>query len=158
MNNTKTFKTRLFLATLVRKLRILKFNLKGYNFPYSVIIEGGVTLDKLNKKGITIGENTLVASGTKILSHDHCKRTANDAPFFADTAIGANCFIAVNSVILPGVTIGDQVIVGAGAVVTKDVPSNCIVAGNPAKIIRENIKMNSFAALENWTEDKGWIN
>ena len=121
--------------------------MRGYKFPYSVILEGGVTLDKLNKKGITIGENTLVASGTKILSHDHCKRTFNDAPFFADTAIGSNCFIAVNSVILPGVTIGDEVIVGAGSVVTKDVPSNCIVAGNPAKIIRENIKMNLFPLL-----------
>ena len=49
------------------------------------------------------------------------------------------CFIAVNATILPGVNVGDEVIVGAGAVVTKNVPSNVIVAGNPARIIRENI-------------------
>ena len=55
---------------------------------------------------------------------------------------------------MPGVNVGDEVIVAAGAIVTKDVPSNCIVAGNPAKIIRTNIKMNNFAALENWSEHK----
>ena len=68
----------------------------------------------------------------------------------ADTYIGKRCFIAVNATILSGVQIGDEVIVGAGAVVTKDVPSNVIVAGNPAKIIREKIRMNDQAELTNW--------
>jgi len=63
----------------------------------------------------------------------------------------------VNSIILPGVKIGDEVIVGAGAVVTKSVPPNCVVAGNPAKIIRDGISMNDFAALNNWTIEKGWL-
>jgi acetyltransferase-like isoleucine patch superfamily enzyme len=48
---------------------------------------------------------------------------------------------------MPGITIGDEVIVGAGAVVTKDVPSNCIVAGNPARIIRTNIHTGRFGQL-----------
>ena len=51
---------------------------------------------------------------------------------------------------MPGVKIGNQVIVGAGSVVTKDVPSNCIVAGNPAKIIKTGIIMNERAEWENW--------
>ena len=51
--------------------------------------------------------------------------------------------------ILPGVHIGDNVIVGMGAVVTKDVPNNCIVAGNPARIIRENIKVGKYGVLIN---------
>ena len=70
--------------------------------------------------------------------------------------IGKNCFIAPNSIILPGISIGDQVIVGAGSVVTKDVPNNVVVAGNPAKIIRKNIKMNNNAALVNWNVNNGW--
>ena len=70
---------------------------------------------------------------------------------------GKKCFENIRLSFLPGVKIGDEVIVGAGAVVTKDVPSNSVVAGNPARIIRENIKMNTFAALENWTEKSGWI-
>lgn len=151
------FILRLFLATILRKLRVFKLRLKGYNIPYSVIIEGSVILDKLYPRGIHIGENTLVAGRVTILSHDHCKRVNNNQPFLIDTYIGNNCFIAVGAIILPGIKIGDEVIVGAGAVVTKDVPSNCVVAGNPAKIIRENIKMNDFAALENWTEKSGWI-
>ena len=51
-------------------------------------------------------------------------------------AIGNNVFIGMKSTILKGVHIGNNVIVGAGSVVVKDVPDNCIVAGNPAKIIR----------------------
>ena len=150
------FLFRLFFATILRKLRIFKFKLKGYDIPYSAIIEGSVILDKLNPQGIHIGANTLVAGGSVILSHDHCKRVGNNQPFLIDTFIGKNCFIAVGAIILPGVKIGDEVIVGAGAIVTKDVPSNTVVAGNPARIIRENIKMNDFAALENWTEKSGW--
>ena len=153
----KNFVFRLFAATIFRKLRVFKYRLKGYDIHYSAIIEGSVLLDKLYPKGIHIGENTLVAGGVTILSHDHCKRVNNNQPFLIDTHIGKNCFIAVGAIILPGVKIGDEVIVGAGAVVTKDVSSNCIVAGNPAKIIRENIRMNDFAALENWTEKSGWF-
>ena len=152
----RKFIIRLFVATIFRKLRVFKLRLKGYDIPYSAIIEGSVLLDKLYTRGIHIGENTLVAGGATILSHDHCKRVGNNQPFLIDTFIGKNCFIAVGAIILPGVKIGDEVIVGAGAVVTKDVPSNTVVAGNPAKIIRENIKMNTFAALENWTEKSGW--
>ena len=71
-----------------------------------------------------------------------------------DTYIGRKCFIAVNATILPGVHIGNEVIVGAGSVVTRNVPSNVIVAGNPAKIIRENIQMNERAELTNWVNGK----
>ena len=153
----KNFEIRLFIATILRKFRVFEYRLKGYDIPYSAIIEGSVLLDKLYSRGIHIGENTLVARGVTILSHDHCKRVGNNQPFLVDTFIGKNCFIAVGAIILPGVKIGNEVIVGAGAVVTRDVPSNTVVAGNPARIIRENIKMNDFAALENWTEKSGWI-
>ena len=122
------FTFRLFVASIFRKFRVFKLRLKGYDIPYSAIIEGSVLLDKLYPAGIHIGENTLVAGGVTILSHDHCKRASNNQPFLIDTFIGKNCFIAVGAIILPGVKIGDEVIVGAGAVVTKDVPSNTVVA------------------------------
>lgn len=152
----RRFLIRLFIATVVRKFRVFYYKIIGVNLYYSTIIESSVFIDKLNPKGIYIGKNTLVAGGVTILSHDHCKRVGDNAPFLTDTKIGDRCFIAVNSLILPGVTIGDEVIVGAGSVVTKDVKSNSVVAGNPAKIIRENIKMNDFASLENWSEENGW--
>ena len=114
-------------------------------------------LDKLFPQAIHIGDNTLVASGSIILSHDHSKRDINNQPFKMHTYIGKNCFIAVNSIVLPGVKIGDQVIIGAGSVVTKDIPSNCIAVGNPARVIRKDIKMNDMATAINWNENEGWI-
>ena len=54
--------------------------------------------------------------------------------------IGDKVWIATNAMILPGVTIGDGAIVAAGAVVTKDVPPRCMVAGVPAKVIKENVE------------------
>jgi len=50
--------------------------------------------------------------------------------------VGSNCWIGGNVILCPGITVGDNVVIGAGAVVTKDVPSNVVVGGNPAKIVR----------------------
>jgi acetyltransferase-like isoleucine patch superfamily enzyme len=154
-NHYYKFTVRTFIASKVQFLRNFIYRLKGYNVHSTVIFERHLHLDRLYPQGIHIDANCLIASGTTILSHDHCKRV-NNQPLLFDTYIGKNCFIAVNSTILPGITIGDEVIVGAGSVVTKDVLSNVIVAGNPAKIIRENIKMNNKAELINWTIENGW--
>jgi len=146
---------RTFFATKLQYLRNLRYRLKGYKVHSSVIFERHIHLDRLFPAGIHIDQNCLIASGSTILSHDHCKRS-NNQPLLMETFIGKNCFIAVNVTILPGVHIGEEVIVGAGSVVTKDVPSRVIVAGNPARIIRQNIKMNNKAELVNWTVKNGW--
>lgn len=151
------FKIITFISKIIRFIRFVNYRLKGYDIQPSTIIEGKVKFDRLFPKGIHVGENTLIGSGVVILSHDHCKRVEDNQPYLTHTYIGKNCFIALNSIILPGVKIGNEVIVGAGSVVTKDVPSNTVVAGNPARVIRAGIKMNDFAALDNWSLDKGWI-
>ena len=149
------FRIRSFFARRLQYTRVFLYRLKGYDIDRSVILERHLHLDRLYPQGIHIQENCLIASGVVILSHDHCKRD-NNQPLLADTYIGKRCFIAVGATILPGVKIGDEVIVGAGAVVTKDVPSNVIVAGNPAKIIRENVRMNENAEIINWNPKTGW--
>ncbi len=51
--------------------------------------------------------------------------------------IGKNCWIGANALILPGITVGDNVVIGAGSVVTKDLPSNVVAVGNPCRVLRE---------------------
>ena len=64
-------------------------------------------LDKsVNPKGIHIGDNTWVLSGAMILAHDHCRSLK------ADTYIGKNCVIGVRSIIMPGLSVGNQVVIG----------------------------------------------
>jgi len=146
---TPKLKVRKALATVIQRLRNHYYRFKGYRFHPSVILERNLNLDRLNPRGIIVGKNTLITSHTTILSHDHVKRV-DGMPLMVDTVIGENCLIGIGAFIMPGISIGNQVIVGAGSVVTKDIPSNCIVAGNPAKIIKTGIIMNERAEWENW--------
>ena len=50
--------------------------------------------------------------------------------------IGRNCWIGAGAIILPGVTVGDNTVVGAGSVVTKDIPANVVAVGNPCRVLR----------------------
>ena len=114
----------------------------GMNLADDVRISFKARLDKTNPKGLTIGEKTMVTFDAIILSHDYASRR-----HAAKTVIGTHCFIGCGSIIMPNVTVGDHVIVAAGSVVTKDVPSNCIVAGNPAKVIKTNIDTIDYGML-----------
>lgn len=89
--------------------------------------------------GIEIGNNVLIASHTVITSLTH----DINADFYKNTlikrkvTIGNNVWIGSGAIILPGVRISDGAVIGAGSVVTKDVPHNTIVAGVPAKPIKQ---------------------
>ncbi len=101
-------------------------------------ISGKAFLDFTNPRGIHIGEHTIVTPGARIFSHDFvgCRHI--------DTHIGSYCFIGANAIILPGVRVGNNCVVAAGAVVTQDIPDGSIVAGNPARIMRENLETSHF--------------
>ncbi|WP_034999048.1 acyltransferase [Beijerinckia mobilis] len=100
-------------------------------------------LDITNPKGIHIGPYSYLAFGATILAHDRTRGLRKH------TRIGRNCFIGARSIILPGVTVHDGSIVGAGAVVTRDVPPACIVAGNPAKVIKSGIETELYGRIIN---------
>ncbi len=88
--------------------------------------------------GIEIGDRTMIGPNVTIvtLNHDINPETrVNATP--KPVKIGKNVWIGADCTILPGVTIGENCVIGAGSVVTKNVPNNVIVAGNPAKLINE---------------------
>lgn len=87
---------------------------------------------------ITIGNKVQITAGVKFFTHGGgwvLRSKYPDFDTFGKIVIGDNVYIGNNVMIMPGVTVGNNVIIGAGAVVTKSIPDNCIVGGNPAKII-----------------------
>lgn len=88
---------------------------------------------------IVFGDNCMVGPKTSILAITHPLDPAERSKGIGipkDVIIGNNVWLGANVTILPGVELGDNVVVGAGSVVTKSFPKNVVIAGNPAKIIR----------------------
>lgn len=97
---------------------------------------GCIILD-VNK--VTIGKNCMLAPNVAIYSATHPVRAEeryNGVELGYPVTIGDNCWIGGGAVICPGVTLGNNVAVGAGSVVTKSFGDNVVIAGNPAKVIR----------------------
>jgi acetyltransferase-like isoleucine patch superfamily enzyme len=89
---------------------------------------------------ITIGKGTRIAPNVAIITVNHDLKNLDTYQDGKDVVLGKNCWIGFNSIILPGVTLGDNTIVGAGSVVTKSfLEGNAVIAGNPAKIINKLI-------------------
>lgn len=82
-----------------------------------------------------------------VFGQEWSKSYTPNYPKFKDTVIGNDVWIGHNATIMPGVTIGSGVIIGSCAVVTRDIPDYCIVAGNPAKIIRQRFNDVTIAKL-----------
>jgi acetyltransferase-like isoleucine patch superfamily enzyme len=103
----------------------------GVTIGKNCFISKGAHVDVRRGK-ITIGNNVSIAGGSYILSHAALRRREGTAK---ETRIEDNVLIFVNAVVMPGITVGKNSIVGAGAVVTQDVPPNVTVMGNPARVI-----------------------
>lgn len=91
---------------------------------------------------VEIGNNVTIGQMVSILDHDHNYKMKNDALVLdgyttAPIKIGNNVWIGDKASILKGVTIGDNVVVGANTLVNKDVPSNCVIGGVPFKVLKQ---------------------
>ena len=120
----------------------------------------GSTFDYGHCNLITIGNNVTIAPQAYLLAHD--ASTKRDLGY---TKIGLinikdNVFIGARALIMPGVTVGENSIVAAGAVVTKDVPPYAIVGGVPARILRyryDEETINFLLGIHWWDNDKEWF-
>jgi maltose O-acetyltransferase len=124
------------LASAFTNLYIRQLRRKGLKVGKNLFVVSNVSLDRNNCHLISIGDNCTLAHNVVILAHDTSGCVASRTQHrIAPVKLGNNCFIGSNTVVLPGVTIGDNVIVGAGSVVTRNLPSNCVAAGNPARVL-----------------------
>ena len=124
-------------------LNVVIHRIRGAKIGKHVGIGRCVVIDDYRPDLVTIEDNVFVTAGTMILTHkrDLSEYSADkayyDYPFkFGEVIIKKNAQIGIGSIIMPGVTVGVSAIVGAGSVVTKDVPDYTCVAGVPAKTIK----------------------
>ncbi len=103
---------------------------------------------------ITLGNNVHITDGVKFLTHDGgtllYRNLIPDLEITKPIVVGDNVYFGNDVIVLPGVTIGSNVVIGAGAIVTKDIPDNSVAVGVPAKVIKsaddylEKLKQDSL--------------
>ncbi len=103
-------------------------------FGKNITINKGVTF--LSPGIIEIQDGVLIGPDVRIATVNHDLHDRHHKYYFKKVTIKKNAWICIGAIICPGVTLGENCVVGAGAVVTKDVPDNAVVGGNPAKVIK----------------------
>lgn len=114
-------------------LEILKQ--RGLKVGDNFFMAPGCVLDPAHCWHITIGNNVALGPQVYILTHDSIMHRFVGYGNVQNVVIGDDVTISTRAIILPGVTIGNRVMIGAGAVVTRDIPENSVAVGNPAKVI-----------------------
>ena len=112
----------------------------GYNIRVGENFYANMGCTILDEALVTFGGNVLLAPNVSIYTAGHAVNVAQRVTgweYAYPVTVGHNVWIGGNVVILPGVSIGDNSIIGGGSVVTKDIPANVIAVGNPCKVIRE---------------------
>ena len=114
-------------------------NWGGRNIHFGSNIYGNFNLTLVDDTHIYVGDNTMFGPNVTVATAGHpinAKLREKGYQYNAPVSIGRNCWISAGALIMPGVTIGDNVVIGAGSVVTKDIPSNVVAVGNPCRVLR----------------------
>ena len=115
------------LITLLEYLHKSRLKLSGVTIGKKVYLDRSVFIDTVGS--VVIEDGATITRGVIIITH------SRKHPYIRSVLIQKGAFIGVNSIILGGITIGTGAIIGAGSIVTHDVPDHAVVAGNPAKRI-----------------------
>lgn len=112
----------------------------GYNITVGENFYANHNLVILDAAKVTFGDNVFIGPNCGFYTAGHpldYERRNQGLEYAKPIKVGNNVWFGGNVCVLPGVTIGDNVVIGAGSVVNKDVPCDCVVAGNPAKVIKK---------------------
>lgn len=118
----------------------LRTNWGGRHVHFGSNVYANFNLTLVDDTHIYVGDYTLFGPNVVVATAAHPITPELRMPvtqFNLPVHIGKNCWIGAGAIIVPGVTIGDDVVIGAGSVVTKDIPSNVVAVGNPCKVLRE---------------------
>ena len=114
----------------------------GMDIHPSAEISLSARLDRTFPPGVHVGARSYLAFESRILAHDRTRG------LYLHTRIGRDCFVGGRAMILPGVSVGDGCVIGAGAVVTRDLPPGSVAAGNPARVLRSGVRAGPYGRLE----------
>ncbi|MCD7888788.1 MAG: sugar O-acetyltransferase [Oscillospiraceae bacterium] len=118
----------------------LHANFGGGHVHFGKAVYANFNLTMVDDTHIYVGDYTMIGPNVIIATAGHPilpELREKGYQYNMPVHIGRNCWLGAGVIILPGITIGDNVVIGAGSVVTKDIPSNVVAVGNPCHILRE---------------------
>ncbi len=118
----------------------LHANWGGAHCHFGKCVYANFNLTLVDDSHIYVGDYTMIAPNVVIATAGHPilpELREKQYQFNMPVHIGRNCWIGAGALIMPGVTIGDNTVIGAGSVVTKDIPANVVAVGNPCRVLRE---------------------
>jgi len=118
----------------------LHANWGGHHVHLGKNVYANFNLTLVDDTHIYIGDYTMIGPNVTIATGGHPllpQLREQGYQYNASVRIGKNCWLGAGVIIVPGITIGDNVVIGAGSVVTKDIPSHVVAVGNPCRILRE---------------------
>lgn len=118
----------------------LHSNFGGHHVHFGKNVYANFNLTLVDDTHIYVGDYTMIGPNVTIATAGHpilpvLREQAYQ--YNASVHIGRNCWLGAGVIVLPGVTIGDNSVIGAGSIVTKDIPANVIAVGNPCRVLRE---------------------
>ena len=118
----------------------LHSNWGGHHVHFGKNVYANFNLTLVDDTHIYVGDNTMFGPNVTLATAGHPilpELREQGYQYNAPVRIGKNCWLGAGVIVLPGITIGDNVVIGAGSVVTKDLPSDIVAVGNPCKILRK---------------------
>jgi maltose O-acetyltransferase len=125
------------LARLRGEQTLARLRRLGLNAPGPLLLAARVHIDPGFAWAITIGSNVRIAHDVRILAHDAAVKHLTGYTEVLPVVIGDNCYIGAGAILLPGTSLGDGAVIGAGSVVRGEIQDGVVAVGNPARALGE---------------------